>query len=159
MSYIWKEAETEAFKTLMTGEDILSYKEMAARLTEIFQRPFSKNMCIGKAHRLGIKARVKEKRGGFELSRRVVNLARVRALSAPIEPLPEDFPMDPTDKVTFDQLQPGCCKFPFGEHPNLLFCGAPQQEDSPYCATHHALTRINPMRQRLRWSKPSYALR
>lgn len=41
----------------------------------------------------------------------------------------------PTDLITFEQLGPNTCRFPFGDR-DYLFCGRPKFEDLPYCASH-----------------------
>lgn len=40
-------------------------------------------------------------------------------------------------RFTLFDLENGVCRWPIGEHPNVVFCGAPA--DGPYCACHHAL--------------------
>lgn len=46
--------------------------------------------------------------------------------------------------VTLMQLQPDQCRYPVGEVDQVepvrhLFCGAPQQHKSSYCAAHHKI--------------------
>jgi GcrA cell cycle regulator len=50
------------------------------------------------------------------------------------EPVAEDAVESPrTDLITFEQLGPNTCRFPFGDR-DYLFCGRPKFEDLPYCA-------------------------
>lgn len=56
------------------------------------------------------------------------------------------FPCDPAKIGTYriTELEPGQCRYPFGEGP-FTFCGAPQcGEETSYCAEHHAVTRRVP---------------
>jgi hypothetical protein len=46
------------------------------------------------------------------------------------EPVAEDAP---TDLITFEQLGPNTCRFPFGDR-DYLFCGRPKFGELPYCA-------------------------
>ncbi len=43
--------------------------------------------------------------------------------------------------LTLQDLEPGQCRFPFGDAAPYTFCGCPVHADGkPYCAEHHALT-------------------
>ena len=49
------------------------------------------------------------------------------------EPVPAE--ETPTDLITFEQLGPGNCRFPFGDK-DFKFCGRSQFNDFPYCINH-----------------------
>ena len=134
----------EALRSLATGQEILSYGVIARRLSDLFGLPVTRNAVIGKARRLGLPLRPQDSRGGVTLRRRsdnVISFARMRRVSAAI--LPEEVTtVEPLCKRTFEQLRMDReCHYPYGEHPNFMFCGDPKLEESSYCAYHHKLTR------------------
>jgi len=47
------------------------------------------------------------------------------------EPVAEE--IVPADLITFEQLGPNTCRFPYGDR-DYLFCGKPKFEGLPYCA-------------------------
>ena len=94
---------------------------------------FSRCAILGKLHRLGLLG------GRHHVWRRPVNKPRkvrkprqsITIFTIPVESL--DDPL-PADRISFIDLKPWQCKYPFGEGP-FMFCGRPQHYRS-YCLTH-----------------------
>ena len=113
----------------------------------------SRNSAIGKAHRLGLKARKEKEWFQTRCSkpnppkppkpsrhRLKSNFARnpppssQRALA--VEASRKSLPMDASLHLTLAELKSGQCRFPYGNGP-YSFCALPICQDSPYCAHHH----------------------
>lgn len=56
---------------------------------------------------------------------------------------PEIFTVPESQRKTLMELEPGDCRYPFGDPgtPEFYFCGGDSIVDSPYCAFHHRLCR------------------
>lgn len=127
----------------------------------------SRNAVIGKLSRLGIgmaSGRVvrgpeeaKARRLSLQQKRRE-NQPRIQSIRARLKVSPEtilEFSQDdvaqltPEQKaaaVTFLDLQPHQCKWPYGDprSPDFVYCGHDREEDGPYCATHAAIACNKP---------------
>jgi GcrA cell cycle regulator len=126
----------------------LTHTEAAASLNAAFGTAYSRNACIGRAARLGLKRT--DRMGGRKIAREALTRQRKSTAAkvkrglkcevvAPAMPEP---PPAPTQALgTFDllDLQRGQCRFPFGEGP-IRFCGAPQAPGYSYCNDHAAVT-------------------
>lgn len=142
--------------------DYVAAKHSAGEIAKMFSEqhgmPFTRNMVIGKCHRLRLQldsAQVSaERRAKADAARlaREAEKAKERAAAAPVAaPAP---PQAPTAIVipieaAFIKPQPignprrwipraGGCKYPLGEprDPGFRYCGEPVFEQDHYCATH-----------------------
>lgn len=89
---------------------------------------------LKRLHRKGLEYRLRPRRpnGGYTKFRGGTKIRRV-------EPVPEAF-----GRVTFQQLTSWHCHYPFGDVPNMTFCGAMALPDRSYCAEHWRLTHAGP---------------
>ena len=145
-AFDWTEERTATAVKLWKGGH--SASQIATRLGG----GISRNAVVGKMHRLGLS-------GGNKLSP-LPGQARVQPAKAPRTqratkpsrppdpnakpptPVPEPpEPSKPSLDLDLADLEPGQCKFPFGDLP-YRFCGHPVTErGEPYCAEHHRLCR------------------
>ncbi len=153
----WTEEETEALRRILASG--VSALEAAARLSERFNRPFTKNMVIGRCDRLGIElnpdlrhvltsgqiqeihkaspsertAAIARRLGVSSSSVHGVRSGRTyRGCRKTFKPTPNPFP------------DVGGCLWPRG-HPNdpqFHFCGGPRLHGKPYCAAHAAVAYV-----------------
>ena len=125
----WSEDLVEALSRLWKAG--LSATEIRAQVPGINQ--FSRNAVLGKLSRLGLLRTVRQKVGKPPRPKRQPRRIKPREtiFTIPVEstddPLPEEL-------VSFVDLEPWQCRYPFGEDP-ILFCGRPQHYRS-YCLTH-----------------------
>lgn len=61
--------------------------------------------------------------------RAALRVVELKQIATRVDPVP-------TSGVTFAQLEPHHCRWPFGESPNMFFCAADRFEDLPYCLQH-----------------------
>lgn len=104
----------------------------------------TRNAVIGKANRMGISlsglspqeiARRNEKRRERQLSGVAADHMINRIMNGRRTPAPE--PVLPgKHSCTLLQLTTASCRWPFGESPNVLFCGARSVPGLPYCIGH-----------------------
>ena len=94
---------------------------------------FSRGAILGKLHRLGLLGtRPKVYRRPVNRPRKPPKTRQQTTIfTIPVESL--DDPL-PADRISFVDLKPWQCRYPFGEGP-FQFCGRPQQYRS-YCLTH-----------------------
>ena len=114
-------------------------------LTAAFGVHFTRNMCIGKARRMGMfftstlqPKRAPEAKKSNIGAGRVVAIRKARAKPtwrASTEPAPTG------GTVKFLDRRPGQCAYPFGEPKaaDFMLCGAPAVECRPYCPAHMAI--------------------
>jgi hypothetical protein len=133
-----------------------SCAQIAAVLSTDFQTRVTRNAVIGKASRLGLQSTrppgyeftSRERNSRAKREPRVVNRLRksgsannlrliqtiesaeVRRIRA-ADVVPKH--------ITFDELTPSTCHYPFGEGP-FTFCGCDAVEGKPYCEPHQLLT-------------------
>lgn len=123
----------------------------ASQIADKLAGGISRNAVIGKAHRLGLKARpspVKSGEGvpGVEASAEV----RPAAASAPVAEVPRPKPVaarpaapvtSSSGKTSLLDLSDKICKWPIGHpgEPDFHFCGKPAQATFPYCGEHCAV--------------------
>ena len=64
-------------------------------------------------------------------------------------------------KVTFFDLEPHHCRWPYGDSPDVMFCGNPKEPGCPYCRNHmlQAYTRPNAVGSGQIWAYVHGALR
>ena len=131
-----------------------SLHRIADDMSKRFGVPISRSAIIGKAHRLGedLMTRVTEPppaRKKPDGSARSARSATRPSKRRPVEPPPveqiHEPPLPPppllftlTGQLTFNELQPNSCRYPFGARPPFMFCGVVTKEP-PYCAVHAEL--------------------
>ena len=150
----WTDERIEQLKQLW--EKGLTASQIADKLAG----GISRNAVIGKAHRLGLKARpspVKTGEGGTVAEAAVEAprpaAAPVASVAAPMAeaPRPKPAPTRPavpsigggnaSGKTTLLDLNDKICKWPIGHpgEPDFHFCGKPAQASFPYCGEHCAV--------------------
>ncbi len=149
----WPKERDEELKRLYALTPSLSSSEIAAELG----CGLTRNAIIGRIHRLGLPLRGKMKPSGKpkaprkapENKRRVVwangNSDKLRLLDCPIiESGPiRSVAVEPRN-VTLADLTPNDCRYPYGESPEIVFCGHPKIEGCSYCGPHLVLTKRSP---------------
>lgn len=116
---VWTEERIELLKALWA--DGLTTGEIGKRLD------VSKNAVVGKAHRLGLKARPSP----IKRTRKQPKQAAPEKPAAPASPMAE--------------LTGPTCRWPFGDpkEPGFHFCGKPALPGKPYCGEHAAIAYVN----------------
>lgn len=127
----------------------------ASQIAEKLAGGISRNAVIGKAHRLGLKARPSPVKSGegapaADAPTAEARPAPVAAVAAPVAEAPRPKPAAPrapvapaagSGKTTLLDLSDKICKWPIG-HPgdsDFHFCGKPAQPTFPYCSEHCAV--------------------
>ena len=125
----------------------------ASQIAEKLAGGISRNAVIGKAHRLGLKARPSPVKSGEVAAVDAAPAAEARpapvAAAAPVaevarpKPAPRAVaaPTASSGKTTLLDLSDKICKWPIG-HPgdsDFHFCGKPAQPTFPYCSEHCAV--------------------
>ena len=167
----WTDERIEMLRGLWEGGSTAS--QIAEKLGNIFSR----NAVIGKAHRLGLKARpspVKANDPTAAVENVVVEslsppvAEAAPAVAAPAAPAarkpapaaaPRIIPVAPpkkSGKTTLLELSDKICKWPIG-HPNetdFHFCGKAVQAGFPYCGEHCAIAYQAQLPRRDRTPRP-----
>ena len=139
----WTDARIEMLRT--GWEQGLTASQIAEQLGE----GISRNAVIGKAHRLGLKARPSPVKGGEATIAAVAVAAVAKPVTAappPAVPRPAVVVRKPTRplvaakpaKTSLLDLSEKICKWPIG-HPgesDFHFCGKPSNTGFPYCNDH-----------------------
>jgi len=136
-------------------------EEAVAKLTQMWADNMSSGQCaaalgltrnaiIGKVHRLGLMGRKCDKpshrKGRPKIDRRTVFKSRIPFVPIIHKQVPEP---DSALRVTFAELEVHHCRFPIGDLPNMVFCGAERSKPLFYCAFHASIAyakhvRIDP---------------
>jgi hypothetical protein len=99
----------------------------------------SRNAIIGRVNRLRLKGvpimRRKEPKPGRPPTAAAKGPTGPQHKPAASLPLPATAPT-PASAISFEQLGPRTCRYPYGDVPPFLYCGAETWEFSPYCAYH-----------------------
>lgn len=118
-----------------------SFSKIAAALWQRFAVTRTRNGCIGRAHRLGLKDDGRRPTRTAPRNKTPASRATSGARFSPsIAPEPficqEAEDIDPLHVSVLD-LAPGACKFPYGDGP-ITFCGHAVLAGS-YCEAHHRI--------------------
>jgi GcrA cell cycle regulator len=101
----------------------------------------TRNTIIGKAWRLKLPkrpTRLKMARGQAQAAPKWPRPRKPRPLPPEAAPLPVEL------MIPFERLQSHSCRYPHGNAPPFLFCGARRAEPSWYCAEHRDLCEGRP---------------
>ena len=125
----WTPENIERVRTM--AESGLSASQVAAAIGGV-----SRNAVVGVGMRNKITFHGRSgNRGKSEHATRA-RISKPKSLLAPMAP-GETFPE--SLMVTFADLEPGACHFPFG-HTDFRFCGLPTLEGRSYCRHHTIIT-------------------
>jgi hypothetical protein len=112
MQVVWTKEMKETLMKIASENPMMSYRDIAKRMSSVFGVTFTKNSLIGKARRLGVPQ-------------------RPPAIKPAVK---KDAP------VTLYNLQSGCCKWPLGkfeDKPPYLYCGKDTGDISiSWCPVH-----------------------
>lgn len=153
----WKDEHcTELTRLLSEG---VIYREIAATLNFQFGTSFSKNSIVGKVQRLGLTPPPKPKAPPYvrkpkprKTAREVVRIVSANSNSNAmrvvrsvvleqaklrcVEIIPRH--------LSLLELEPGDCRYPYGDGAPFLFCGHQTQAGSSYCGPHTTLCQEPP---------------
>lgn len=136
----WTPEIQDVFETYLGMEENLTFKVIAQRLTEQFGQPFTKNACVGRAHR----ARLPPRPPRPEVPRKSKEKRMPIRIDAPILPL-EAHRMANGRDLTIYQLHAEDCRWPSNEdRPPFTYCGRTAEEGLPYCPDHCAVAYNTP---------------
>lgn len=125
----WSAADIERIRELAESG------QSARQIASVFGA--TRNAIVGLAHRKGIKFHGSATlRYGDDPNGK---LTMRRQPSRPKKPAPEqieDANIPFEQRVAFLDLQPHHCKWPIGDLPDMMFCGAVREDRKPYCAMH-----------------------
>jgi hypothetical protein len=116
------------------GTAMMTFAEIASKLSSEFEMRISKSACVGRARRLGLPQR-------FLFMRRYKAKAPQPAKPKPVAPpiTPIESPSNEPRLVTIFELEHGECRWPFGDEAPFLFCGLPVHKDTSWCRKHHKM--------------------
>jgi GcrA cell cycle regulator len=135
----WTDAITARFKALHRAGR--SFSKIAATLNQEFGLGLTKNACVGRSHRLGLKARPRPV--PLQPRKEPEPVAAAPRLGWTVEP-----PVLPAScgRITIYQLEYGRCHFPFGERPPYAYCGNTTARKATYCPHHEGVMYPRGMR-------------
>ena len=144
---IWTTEHDDALMTLLGLEENLTFTVIAQRMAEQFALPFTRNSCIGRAHRLKMPPRPEKpiKDPKKRKPREKVVAMPVR-IDAPIPPKEAYRPRNGRD-LTIYQLGYGDCRWPEGNQPPLSYCGETAEDGRPYCFAHCEIAYHTPYKR------------
>ncbi len=147
----WLPEHDNALRRLLEAR--LSFTQAAAAINAEFGTGYSRNACIGRSNRIGLKSlcpkfggeRRPRSRKGEATAAGIVERTQRRKAA----PAPQQFVCEPATglsvadvvplHVSLIDLQPGQCRWPYGDGP-FTFCGCEQFDGSSYCEPHSALS-------------------
>lgn len=153
--------EMDAALIACVKNDRMSFSQAASALSHEFNAKLTRNAAIGRAHRLGLSGNLPVRKPPEHYRAMKAQRERKRRLRIGIQPrakreavakpksrtktLYEMFVPRPANDLSeialhipFIDLQPGHCKFPFGDGP-FTFCGHARFDSGPYCGPHTLL--------------------
>lgn len=123
----------------------LSFAQIAAKLHGEFGASYSRNSCIGRAHRLKLSQAEKPQAKPVARREKREIMVPVRKRNGHLLPA---IPREEIDircaevvsrNLTIYELNDDTCKWPFGDAAPYSFCGCQTFPGFPYCAEHVAL--------------------
>jgi hypothetical protein len=141
--------------------DGLSFAQMSAKTLAALGVHYSRNACIGRAHRLNLEQanRPKAKRErpvtakpweDNGTSKRTYYRHKQAATAPKPKPEPRQFACDAVTglrvadvvplNISIYELSDQTCHWPYGDEPPFTYCGCPTLEGCPYCHEHTALS-------------------
>jgi len=140
---IWTAEMEKALRQMLELDANLSYTLVADRMSVFFKMIITKNMCIGKARRMGIPQRKgKPQKADPRPVRGVLRMTRPEAPIPP--PIESD---EPLDGITLQQLRNGQCHFPLAklyDKPPYVYCGEVTVGSTSWCHHHYARVHTAP---------------
>ncbi|CCJ07072.1 GcrA cell cycle regulator [Methylocystis sp. SC2] len=147
----WTAAAEAALRAAVA--DKLSGREAGVRLTEMFKIPYSRNMCIAKAQRLGLQF-ISEP--GPRCAKSAPQASARRAARqkkrAPAVVCGEAQEAWAPQRLALLDMRPGDCRYPLGDPgaEGFGFCGAPARPGETYCAHCARIAYETPAQRRKR---------
>jgi len=138
----WTPDIVERFNELLAEQPMLTYSQIAARLSEVNGWYFTKNSCIGYARRIGVPSRrpaVVHKARTLK-PRTKPRVPKLRLIDRQFEPKPREPKPRKSGTLRIWELEPHECKWPVDDKSPFFFCAQVRHADSPYC-WHH--TRVS----------------
>lgn len=126
--------EMEAYIRLKWVDEKWSAAVLARGLSELTGRPFSRNMVIGKVHRMGLSKPAKGRAPTKRVSSRGVRIVTAIHRIAPVKEISEPEPLG----YRLWEIPKNGCKYPHGHFP-YTFCGQETVDKSSYCNYHYAI--------------------
>lgn len=106
----------------------------AGQIAYQFGGKMTRNMVCGKLGRLGIPALPVGKRSSLPR----LHLVRPKPIPVVIPPEAPPLVLVRNKPVTIETLQPGMCKWPYGEGANIHFCASQSVPHEPWCPFHRS---------------------
>ena len=120
--------------------------EAASSIAERLGRGMTRSAVLGKVHRLGLsesRTRIAgPKISAAERKRRYRAKKRAEAPKPVFAPRPTPAPVPEAiepRRLSFAELEPRDCRYPYGDGPEFSFCGLRRWENSSYCGYHARL--------------------
>lgn len=149
-SVIWPVEHDEALIRLV-GERF-SFAQVAEKMSRDFAKAFTRNMCCGRAHRLGVTSTVPRKPSKPRpprIRKGDVTAVGIIGRTERRKPAAQTFAADPSTglriadvvphHLSLLDLEPGQCRWPYGDS-NYTFCGCEQFDGTSYCGAHLLLS-------------------
>ena len=149
---VWTDDMMQRFRALhANGEN--SFETIAAILRAEFKVVLTKNACIGKGRRMGLKQR----RKSYWPVNPTISKPRAAAKPKPRPRPRKTYPNPPQEKIppvlpgwevvlpattgrlAIHQLERDDCRYPFGDRAPYTFCGATTVNHASWCAEHARL--------------------
>jgi GcrA cell cycle regulator len=146
MSIPWPETHDAALKNYFGSG--MSFRQIAAAVNAEMGTNYSRNAVLGRASRLGLRSTVPKGRGPSMRAKRPkpekAQVIRFKpAAKAPTVAEREEIKLRCAEVVPLNvpltQLQPGQCRWPYGDDFPFTFCAHPATEGSSYCMPHFCL--------------------
>lgn len=141
----WNGDSIEALKKYV--EAGASAAQIAGLLSSDFSQTISRNAVIGKIHRLGFilkrpgpgsaRDKVVKKIRHVRQSKYNIPFGASPKISAVRPKISKPVGNEPTQgTLSLNDLNSTTCRWPFGEEPPFIYCGATALKDRPYCIHH-----------------------
>ena len=155
-SFIWAPEHSDALRDCLSRG--MSYGQAVHTINARFGTEFTRNAAVGRAKRLGLRARHGTQDASEAETPRAVGESAPKApqkvvhrttppatasAPAPVKPVKLRCVGIRPRLLAFADLAPGDCRYPYGgenEGEAYAFCGHPRVAGSSYCRPHHALT-------------------